>query len=72
MVRAPHCSVSECWDEGEWAMDFRRSLTIEEYNSWIDLTDSLQEFNLESQDSDVVSWALESEGHYSNKCNTRF
>jgi hypothetical protein len=55
MVRDPHCSVSDCWDEGEWVMDFRRSLTSEEYNNWVDLSNSLHEFCLESHDSDVVS-----------------
>ena len=72
MVRDPGCSVSDCWDEGEWVMDFRRSLTTEEYNNWVDLTNSLRGFCLETQESDMVSWALEPKGQYSTKSLYRF
>ena len=72
MVRNPHCSVSECWEEDEWVMDFRRSLTVQEYNSWIDLTNSLQACNSESDAADIVSCALESKGHFSTKSLYRF
>jgi len=72
MVRNPHCSVSECWEEDEWVMDFRRSLTVQEYNSWIDLTNSLQGCNPESDAADIVSWALEPKGHFSTKSLYRF
>lgn len=56
MVRDPHCSVSECWEEDGWVMDFRRSLSIQEYNSWIDLTNSLQGCSPESDAADIVTW----------------
>jgi hypothetical protein len=72
MVRNPHCLVSECWEEDEWVMDFRRSLTVQEYNSWIDLTNSLQRCIPESDAADIVSWALEPKGLFSTKSLYRF
>ena len=53
-------------------MDFRRSLTVQEYNSWIDLTNSLQGCNPESDAADIVSWALEPKGHFSTISLYRF
>jgi hypothetical protein len=32
-VRYPHCSVSKCWDEEDWYMEFRRALSVQEYDS---------------------------------------
>jgi len=71
-VRDPGCSVSDCWDEGEWVMDFRRSLTTEEYINWVDLSNSLPGVCLETQDFDMVFWALETKGQYSTKSLYRF
>jgi hypothetical protein len=72
MVRYPHCSVSECWDEEDWDMEFRRSLSVQEYNSWLDLTISLQGCKPEGEANDIVSWALEPRNHFSTKSLYRF
>lgn len=72
MVRDPNCYVSECWDEGSWEMDFKRSLSLQEYNSWLDLKDKLQLIHLEFEQNDAVSWALEKKGHFTTKSLYRF
>ena len=53
-------------------MDFKRSLSPQEYNSWIDLTYSLQGCNPESDAADIVFWALEPKGHFSTISLYRF
>jgi hypothetical protein len=72
MVRYPHCSAFECWDEEDWDMEFRRSLSVQEYNSWLDLTISLQGCKPEGEANDIVSWALEPRNHFSTKSLYRF
>jgi hypothetical protein len=71
-VRHPHCSVSECWDEEDWDIEFRRTLSIHEYNSWLDLIISLQGYKPEGEANDVVSWALEPKKLFSTKSLYRF
>lgn len=70
MVRNPHCSVSECWEDGEWYMDFRRALNSQEYDSWLNLTESLP--SPDGQAADTVSWALDPKGLFSTKSLYRF
>jgi hypothetical protein len=53
-------------------MDFKRSLSIQEYNSWLDLKDKLQLIILEPEHNDSVSWALERKGQYTTKSLYRF
>lgn len=72
MVRDPGCSVSECWEEGKWVMDFRRALSVQEFESWKDLTNSLQDHCPVRDIHDSVCWALESKGNYTTKSLYRF
>ena len=37
MVRMPNCTVAECYEEGDWNVDFKRALSAYEYNSWLNL-----------------------------------
>lgn len=64
MVRYPHCSVADCWEEDEWDMEFRRALSVQEHNDWLELLDSLHDYKPEGQDADVVLWALESKNFF--------
>lgn len=64
MVRDPYCSVADCWDEEGWGMDFKRTLTIHEYNRWIELKDSLADIT-PSSDKDLVYQDLDK-----SKCST--
>ena len=41
MVRVPDCTVSDCWEEGGWFVDFRRILSVWELNSWQELLEEL-------------------------------
>lgn len=72
MVRNPHCYVSECWEEEEWVMEFKRSLNVQEYNSWMELTEILQGCSPIDQAPDKVLWALESTRQFSTKSLYRF
>jgi hypothetical protein len=67
MVRYPHCSVSECWDEENWYMEFRRALSVQEYDSWLNLTTDLQGCKPEGEANDIVFWALELKKYFSTK-----
>lgn len=53
-------------------MEFKRSLIVQEYNSWLQLRDSLQGVNLDHDANDFVTWALEKKGHYTTKSLYRF
>jgi hypothetical protein len=53
-------------------MDFRRSLSIQEYDSWLELGESLQGCNPQSDEADAVIWALEPKNHFPTKSLYRF
>ena len=59
MVGNTGCSLANCWDGDSWVMDFKRSLSEQEYNSWLELGESLQECYPQSDEADAVLWALE-------------
>jgi hypothetical protein len=59
LVSEPNCCVSDRWVDGEWTMDFKRSLTVQEFNRWLNLKDKLQAVTLSHESNDSVSWALE-------------
>lgn len=59
MARYPHGSVADCWEDEEWDMDFRRALSVQEYNEWLELLKSLNVFKPVEQRADTVLWALE-------------
>jgi len=40
--------------DSSWVMDFRRSLSIQEYDSWLELGESLQGCNPQSDEADAV------------------
>lgn len=71
-VRDPLCYVADCWDEGSWVMDFRRTLSLQEYNSWLGLLDDLKDSALTDNKADVVVWALERKMIFSTKSLYRF
>jgi len=71
MVQQPNCSVADCCDEESWELDFKRTLSLQEYNSWLELKESLGDISL-SNNSDSVFWALEKNKVYSTKSLYRF
>jgi hypothetical protein len=71
MAREPLCSVRDCWDEDDWFVDFRRALSIDEFESWNSLLSELQTVSL-TDTEDSVTWALEKHGSYTTKSLYRF
>jgi hypothetical protein len=72
LVSEPNCCVSDCWVDGEWTMDFKRSLTVQEFNRWLNLKYKLQAVTLSHESNDSVSWALEKKGYFSTRSLYRF
>lgn len=60
MVRDPECYVHDCWVE-DWYIDFRRPLSVPEFERWKALQDELANVVLDSDSHDVVIRALEKE-----------
>ena len=72
MVRNNNCYVHECWDEGEWFMEFKHTLSVQEFNRWSELENILQGVSLVPDQSDSVKWVLESKGNFTTKSLYRF
>lgn len=47
MVRDPERVVAEFWVEGEWYVEFRRSLSVREFERWKELQGELYNISLE-------------------------
>jgi hypothetical protein len=65
------CLVSECYDKGDWYMDFRRTLTQGEAIQWEALVRQLKEVRL-NEGRDKMTWELEKTGVYSTKSMYRW
>lgn len=72
MVRYPLCSVADCWDGEHWGMEFKRCLSVEEYNSWLNLLDMLKDCALTDNKADRVLWNLDMKNQFSTKSLYRF
>jgi hypothetical protein len=48
LVRNQDCLVVDCWEDEEWCMDFKRALSIQDYNRWLELTQYLSDVSLDS------------------------
>ena len=62
MVKDTDCTVVDCWEEGEWQIEFRKALSLREFELWKELLEDLDEVNLERHSTDSVIWALEKKG----------
>ena len=71
MVREPNISVADCLDEDQWVIEFRRTLSVDEYNRWLGLLEDLQVASLNSNHDSIV-WALESSKKSTTKSLYRF
>jgi hypothetical protein len=67
MARYPTCSVSDCWVEQDWFVDFRRALSSEEFQRWTLLYDELQHISLDETNSNEVIWALKKSKSFTTK-----
>ena len=59
-------TVDECFDSGEWKLDFYRSLDQNEIAQWDEMLDLLGGTAL-SDNQDTVRWALEKSGLYTTR-----
>jgi len=66
MSSFPLARASEYWKDGDWSIDFRRSLTISERASWEELEKSLPT-SLVDDERDEVVWALDRTKVFSTK-----
>jgi len=37
LARDPECVVVDCWEDDDWFIDFKISLSAREYDRWIEL-----------------------------------
>jgi hypothetical protein len=72
MVRDPDSVVADHWVEDEWTVDFRRSLSVRDFDRWIELKGELDTVVLEEENTDLVIWGLEKKGFFSTKSLYRF
>lgn len=67
LVRDLEALVADYWDEGEWLVEFRRALSMQEYERWIELKGELHHTSLIPDQRDAVLWGLENKGLYTTK-----
>jgi hypothetical protein len=72
LVRDPYCFVSDCREEGNWIVEFKRSLSYQEYDRWLGLLNILNDCSLIDNKADKVHWALEKKQTYTSKSLYRF
>lgn len=60
------CTVQDFWREGEWVINFRRTLSVVEATQWDDLLNTIKETELTGE-TDSVKWALEKSGQYTTR-----
>ena len=58
MSRFPNALVADNWEEDEWQVEFRRSLTPTEYDDLSAMLSSLQSCHLTPLDDVFIDWAL--------------
>jgi len=63
--------VSDCWVEGDWRIDFRRSLDQSDLTQWNHLLRVLAQTSI-SDTEDKVRWALEKKGGFLHSIHVSF
>jgi hypothetical protein len=58
--------VGDCYKEGEWIQDFKRSFGPEEVRQWEDLLDVLED-SAPIEGRDEFSWVHEKSGRYTTR-----
>jgi hypothetical protein len=71
MAREPYVSVADCFDGGEWFVDFKRPLSVSEFGNWNILLNHLQTIPL-NDSRDSVRWELDQKGLFNTKSLYRF
>jgi len=68
----PTVTVADCWDHGAWSVNFRRSLSSREGESWEELLDLLQSTDLDQEARDDIIWDLDCSKSFTTKSLYRF
>ena len=68
----PSAMVADCYADNGWLINFRRSLSLEENASWVELLSILQNVNLDQEVRDDVTWALDNSKIFTTKSLYRF
>ena len=68
----PSAMVADCYADNGWLINFRRSLSLEENVSWVELLSILQNVNLDQEVRDDVTWALDNSKIFTTKSLYRF
>ena len=63
LTRELEISVADSWVEDEWFIEFKRSLSGQEYERWSDLKGELNSITLDSDHHDIVIWGLRGRVH---------
>jgi hypothetical protein len=53
--RNKNCTVSDCWEGGEWRMDFSKPLSPVDAEGWEDMLDMLSEVRLDKLTGSWIS-----------------
>ena len=64
--------MADCWDHGAWSVNFRRSLSSREGESWEELLDLLPSTDLDQEARDDVIWSLDCSKSFTTKSLYRF
>lgn len=72
MARDSECYVADCWTGENWFVEFKRPLSVWEYQKWEELLEELSSVSLQSNKSDESVWALTRTRQYSTKSLYRF
>lgn len=71
VTRDPFCFVADCNEGGEWFVEFKRSLSTQEYANWEQLLGLLDQIVLNNS-TDSVEWALNPKKFFTTKSLYRF
>lgn len=58
--------ICECWNQGQWSLNFRRQFGDSERDEWSQLITDTENLELDPG-KDVVRWALDKSGNFSTK-----
>jgi hypothetical protein len=64
--------VADCYEEGGWTVEFRRSFTSRDAELWHDLLDMLKDMSLGDSAQDELEWALDKSKNFTTKSLYRF
>lgn len=72
LAREPGITVADCWVDNDCFVDFKRSLSMLEFERWFELKGELSNVSLEQDSNDTIRWGLETKGHFTAKSLYRF